>query len=1273
MRRLLPLVMLLWPLAAAAQDDRGLLTAFLEDSLSDAGRTVTVTGFAGALSSRATVERLTIADDAGVWLTLEGVTLDWNRAAVLSGRIEVNALTAARVALDRLPAPAAPALPDPEAPGFALPELPVSIAIGTLAAARIEIGAPVLGQPVEGTLDASLTLAGGEGRASAAIRRTDAGPAGQIDLAASYANASGQLVLSLDATEGPGGLAVSLLGVPGRPAAELWLRGAGPLTAFAARMRLATDGRDRLTGELTLAGAAGGGLDFRAEASGDIAPLLVPDYAAFFGPDLRLSAEGSRSAAGRLDLRRLDLSARALRLAGALRLAPDGLPEHVALGGEIAGADGAPVLLPLPGVPTRVARASVALNFDAADDEGWTGRIAAEGVSRPDLAIGRLELQGSGRIGRTAAARVVGGTFGYAAEGLAPADPALAAALGPRLAGKTTLHWREGSGAVTVGSLTLEGGDFGGVLLGTVAGLASGFRLEGAAQLRAADLSRFAGLAGRPLAGAAEGSLSGRGSPLGGDFDVTLALDTRDLAVGIAEADALLRGAGRVEARLARDAAGTRIEALRLAAGGGRAAADGLIATAGSDITAEIELADAAILGPGYGGSVALRGRFAGTPADGRLTAEGSARDLRTGIAAADGLLRGETTLAADLRRAGARVGIGRLRLVGAQAAIAASGHLDPAGSDLRLEASAADLRGADPRLRGGVTLSAAVAGPADDLRLTVEGTARGLAVGVPEADRLIGGDSRLRLAAGRRAGRIAIETAEFASPALTARAAGTGDGGFSVEARLADLALLLPEFPGPLTAAGRVSADAGGYPVDLALRGPGGVDITVRGRMATGPLRADLAVRGSAQAALANAFLGERALAGQVALDLRLAGPPRLASLSGTLRLTGGRLADPALPVALADLSGTAVLSGGQARIAAQARGSAGGTVAVEGSAGLAPPYAADLAITLAGLVLRDPDLYQTSASGRLALRGPPGAGGRLSGRIELGATEIRVPDSGFDATGDLAGLRHFYDTPPVRETRRRAGIGGGGPGRSGGAAAGRGGGALALDVAVAAANRVFLRGRGIDAEFEGGFALRGTTAAVVPSGGLDLVRGRLDILGKRLTLARARIDLQGDLIPALDILASNDSDGVVTSVAITGRADAPEVRFTSVPELPEEEVLSRLLFGRGLDTLSAFQAAQLAAAVATLAGRGGEGVVGRLRRGFGLDDLDITADASGEIGLRAGKYLSDNLYSEVEVDPDGRSQINLNLDVRRGVTVKGSLGSDGSTGIGIFLERDY
>ena len=115
MRRLLLIAACLIPgLAWAQEDDRDYLTAFLEDTLSDAGRQVTVTGFEGALSSRATMASLTIADDKGVWITLNGVVLDWSRSALLSGELNINELSAQEIIIARLPETQAGS-PSPEA------------------------------------------------------------------------------------------------------------------------------------------------------------------------------------------------------------------------------------------------------------------------------------------------------------------------------------------------------------------------------------------------------------------------------------------------------------------------------------------------------------------------------------------------------------------------------------------------------------------------------------------------------------------------------------------------------------------------------------------------------------------------------------------------------------------------------------------------------------------------------------------------------------------------------------------------------------------------------------------------------------------------------------------------------------------------------------------------------------------------------------------------------------------------------------------------------
>ncbi|MFM2356385.1 MAG: hypothetical protein RLZZ528_2121, partial [Pseudomonadota bacterium] len=318
----------------------------------------------------------------------------------------------------------------------------------------------------------------------------------------------------------------------------------------------------------------------------------------------------------------------------------------------------------------------------------------------------------------------------------------------------------------------------------------------------------------------------------------------------------------------------------------------------------------------------------------------------------------------------------------------------------------------------------------------------------------------------------------------------------------------------------------------------------------------------------------------------------------------------------------------------------------------------------------LRDPNLFETSVSGDLTLTGPVAAGPKLSGGLRLSETEIRIASVGLGGDAILSGITHRADKPAVRETRLRAGLEGEAATASAAAGAAR---PMSLDLTVNAPARIFVRGRGLDAELGGRVRIGGTSANVQPSGQFDLIRGRLDLLGKRFDIDEGRVSLQGALVPDLYFIASTTTDGVSASVVVQGPATAPRVSFTSASGLPEEEVVARLLFGRDLATLSVLQAAQLASAIATLTGRGGDGPLSRLRSSFGLDDLDVQSGEDGSIGLRAGKYIARNLYTDVTLDDEGQTEIRLNLDVPPGVTLRGRLDSQGQTGIGVWFERDY
>ncbi|MCB1401990.1 MAG: translocation/assembly module TamB domain-containing protein, partial [Rhodobacteraceae bacterium] len=457
-------------------------------------------------------------------------------------------------------------------------------------------------------------------------------------------------------------------------------------------------------------------------------------------------------------------------------------------------------------------------------------------------------------------------------------------------------------------------------------------------------------------------------------------------------------------------------------------------------------------------------------------------------------------------------------------------------------------------------------------------------------------------------------------------------------------------------------------------LGGAPGLDISGSGRIPLTGSGLDMRASGTVPLALANPLLEARSAqaSGTVQLDVSAQGSLAAPRLAGNVSLNGGTFVLPQLNVRLEDISLDAGLEGDAVVLrGARAAVSGGGEITAEGRVSIdgARGFPADLSMRMNDVRYTDGAFVTTRFSGQLAVNGPlQGGGGTLSGRIDLGRTEISISEAlGVNAQAKLEQVEHLRPPLPVVETLDRAQIGAPQPPQ----ATGRSG--LELDIRVSAPNQIFVRGRGLDAELGGELRLRGPTTDIEPVGQFDMRRGRIVVLAQRIEFDEGSLTLEGDFDPRINFVAHSTSGDVTAIVTVSGRASEPDIVFSSEPPLPEDEVLSRLLFKRASQDLSPFQAAQLAAAAAELAGAGGSGLLASLRSSTGLDDLDIITEDSGATAVRAGKYISENVYLDVQTASDGVSRAEVVVEINDMVTARGSVGTDGNTRLGIFYERDY
>lgn len=238
-------------------------------------------------------------------------------------------------------------------------------------------------------------------------------------------------------------------------------------------------------------------------------------------------------------------------------------------------------------------------------------------------------------------------------------------------------------------------------------------------------------------------------------------------------------------------------------------------------------------------------------------------------------------------------------------------------------------------------------------------------------------------------------------------------------------------------------------------------------------------------------------------------------------------------------------------------------------------------------------------------------------------------------------------------------------------------GGNSVSLNVSVNAPEQIFVRGRGLDAEFGGKMAIQGTAASPQFEGDFQSVRGKFELLGHQLRLSKAALHFDGPIPPSpfLDVVAETSAQDADITVTLSGTARSPELTLSSEPALPQDEILAQLLFGRRLATITPFQAAQLAQSARELAGySSGPGVLDRVRGLFGVDTLDVDTGENNDVSVGAGKYVTDRVYVGVKqgATPESRA-VTTEIELSPSISANTSVDADANQSVGVQWKYDY
>lgn len=204
-------------------------------------------------------------------------------------------------------------------------------------------------------------------------------------------------------------------------------------------------------------------------------------------------------------------------------------------------------------------------------------------------------------------------------------------------------------------------------------------------------------------------------------------------------------------------------------------------------------------------------------------------------------------------------------------------------------------------------------------------------------------------------------------------------------------------------------------------------------------------------------------------------------------------------------------------------------------------------------------------------------------------------------------------------------------------------------LNINIVIPGRFFVEGHGLTSEWKADLLVSGTPEDPQITGQITAIKGTFDFLTKVFKLSRGSITFAGGSLsnPLLDIKLSNETPNLTSYVTISGTVRKMKLTLSSEPEMPRDEILAQILFGKSTNELGRLENLRLAGAVAQLAGfgSGGGGIFDLTRKALGVDVLRLNSTpgtASGgqseDEGMGAGtavemgKYISDIIYVGVQ-----------------------------------------
>ncbi len=314
------------------------------------------------------------------------------------------------------------------------------------------------------------------------------------------------------------------------------------------------------------------------------------------------------------------------------------------------------------------------------------------------------------------------------------------------------------------------------------------------------------------------------------------------------------------------------------------------------------------------------------------------------------------------------------------------------------------------------------------------------------------------------------------------------------------------------------------------------------------------------------------------------------------------------------------------------------------------------------------DWSLYSTNFHGELNLKGDI-SGAALTGKLLSYNTRYTLPErTGEDPITLNVTYVNVIDPPDLQVlTEQESAL------------------PVTLDIEIETEQPARIEGKDFFSEWMGKVQVKGTMDEDTYHGALHLKNGEANAGGRVFTLTQGTLSFDGDIKKATISLNGRVAiKNNTIELLVRGPTGDPTYSLRSTPPMSQREILSWILFNRGIAQLSPAESDMLSASTTTFQPDkdGSSDLLTQIKQTTGLDRIEVVTSESGDasrFSLNIGKYITDRTMVSVcrnltNADEEGgQNAVRIETELTPSINVRAEIDDDQNGVLNLFWKRDY